>query len=70
MYLAKLYYHLSLVPGMPTQVVAVCADAFKLLTKSKHKISVDDLRLPWKPIDRILRPDLFLSRRQFEYTCV
>ncbi|EFI28576.1 membrane protein [Coprinopsis cinerea okayama7 len=67
-YLAKLYYQLSLVPGMPTQVVAVCADGFKLLTKSKNKISIEDMRLPWKPIDKILRQDLFLSRRQFEYT--
>ncbi|TFK30307.1 hypothetical protein FA15DRAFT_662249 [Coprinopsis marcescibilis] len=66
--LAKLYYNLSLVPGMSMQVVAACADGFKMLTKSKNKITVEDMRLPWKPIDRILRQDLFLSRRQFEYT--
>ncbi|RXW16590.1 hypothetical protein EST38_g9267 [Candolleomyces aberdarensis] len=66
--LAKLYFSLSVVPGTSTQVVAVCADAFKVLTRSKKKISIEDIRIPWKPIFDILKHDLFLSRRQFEYT--
>lgn len=66
--LAKLYFSLAVVPGTSTQVVAVCADALKLLTRSKKKISIKDLRLPWKPIYEILKHDLFLTRRQFEYT--
>lgn len=66
--LAKLYFHLSVTPGMSTEMVSTCADAFKTLTKSKHKITIDDMRLPWKPIYDILGQDLFLSRRQFEYT--
>jgi proteasome activator subunit 4 len=53
---------------MPTQLVATCADAFQTLTKSKKKLSIDDMRLPWKPIYNILSEDLFLTRRQFEYT--
>lgn len=68
--LAKLYFHLSITPGMPNLIVATCADQFKELTKSKNKITVDDMRLPWKPIYDILSQDLFLSRRQFEYTFV
>jgi proteasome activator subunit 4 len=51
-------------------LVATCADAFQALTKSKKKLSVDDMRLPWKPIYNILKEDLFLTRRQFEYTYV
>jgi proteasome activator subunit 4 len=41
----------------------------KLLTRSKRKLTIDDMRLPWKPIFDILRRDLFLTRRQFEYRC-
>lgn len=68
--LARLYFHVCTIPGLSTQMVATCSDAFKLLTKSKKQISIDDLRLPWKPVYDILSRDLFLSRRQFEYTYV
>ena len=51
-------------------IVATCADAFKILTQSKDKITIDDMRLPWKPIYDILSQDLFLSRREFIYTFV
>lgn len=67
--LAKLYYQISVTPSMPTQMIATCADGFKALTRSKRKISIEDMRLPWKPIYDILSQDLFLTRRQFEYTC-
>ncbi|KAK1232605.1 Proteasome activator BLM10 [Marasmius sp. AFHP31] len=66
--LAKLYFHVSVTPGMSAQVIATCADGFKVLTQSKKKVSVKDFRLPWKPIYDILKEDLFLDRRQFEYT--
>lgn len=66
--LAKLYFHIATTPGMPTQVMAVCADGLSNLTRSKKKLSIDDMRLPWKPIYNILREDLFLTRRQFEYS--
>lgn len=68
--LARLHFHMSITPGMPPQIVATCADGFKALTRSKHKITIDDMRLPWKPIYDILKQDLFLTRRQFEYTSV
>ncbi|KAJ7169566.1 hypothetical protein C8R46DRAFT_1162360 [Mycena filopes] len=55
-------------PGMPSQVMATCADGFKSLTESVKKISIKDMRLPWRPIYDILSRDLFLTRRQFEYT--
>lgn len=68
--LSKLYFQISLTPGLSTLIVATCADEFKELTESKHKITIDDMRLPWKPIYDILSQDLFLSRRQFEYRFV
>jgi proteasome activator subunit 4 len=66
--LAKLYFHLATLPAMPTQVVAVCADALRNLVKSSKVVTVEDLRLPWRPIYDILHKDIYLSRRQFEYT--
>lgn len=66
--MAKLYFALCTTPGMSTQVVAACADTLQLLTRSKKKLSIDDMRLPWMPIYDLLSKDLFLTRRQFEYT--
>lgn len=68
--LAKLYFYLSITPEISTQILATCADGFELLTRSKLKVTIDDMRLPWKPIYDILSQDLFLRRRQFEYTFV
>ncbi|KAF9036519.1 hypothetical protein BDZ89DRAFT_1100671 [Hymenopellis radicata] len=59
--LAKIYFYVVTIPGMSTQMVATRSDAFKLLTKSKKRIGVDGLRLPWKPVYEILSADLFLS---------
>ena len=53
-------------PGMPLHIVATCSDALEILTRSKNKLSIQDIRLPWLPILDILRYDLFLTRRQFE----
>lgn len=47
-------------------IVSTCSDTFVALTRSKKKVSIEDLRLPWKPIYDILSKDLFLTRRQFE----
>jgi proteasome activator subunit 4 len=66
--LAKLYFHLATTPGMSTQLVATAADTVKALIGSKKKVTIKDMRLPWKPIYTVLSQDLFLSRRQFEYT--
>lgn len=66
--LCQLYFAICTTPGMSTQVVAACADTLQFLTRSHKKLSIEDMRLPWKPIYNILKKDLFLSRREFEYT--
>ncbi|KAI0932581.1 hypothetical protein AcV5_004237 [Taiwanofungus camphoratus] len=63
---AKLYFHVCTTPGMPTHIVAAGSDALQVLIRSKNKLTIDDMRLPWKPIFKILSKDLFLTRRQFE----
>ena len=64
--LAKLYYEVCVIPGMQMDVVTSCMDTLSMLVRSKRKLSVDDLRLPWKPAYKLLKKDLFLKRRQFE----
>ncbi|KAH7104159.1 hypothetical protein BKA62DRAFT_635182 [Auriculariales sp. MPI-PUGE-AT-0066] len=64
--LAKLYLELCTMPGMPSHILATFTEGFHSLTRSKKKLSVADMRLPWKEIYKILSEDLFLSRRQFE----
>ncbi|KAL4069445.1 hypothetical protein J3A83DRAFT_4095440 [Scleroderma citrinum] len=65
--LAKLYFQVSVTPGMSIQVIAICSESLSLLTRSKRKLSIEDMRLPWWPLYDTLRKDLFLTRRQFEY---
>ena len=64
--LVKLYYEVATMPGMPTNIMAVAAEGLNVFTRSKAKLSIDDLRLPWKPIYNLLSKELFLSRRKFE----
>jgi len=68
--LIRIYFHLATLPGMPTHIVAAVSDGLHVLTRSKKKLTIEDLRLPWKPLFNILDDDLFLSRRQFEIRCV
>ena len=64
--LARLYYELCVTPGMQSYLVSTWADGLAALIRSKKKLCIDDMRLPWKPIYDVLKKELFLTRRQFE----
>ena len=64
--IARLYYELCTMPGMPSYLLSTWADGLGALIRSKKKISIDDMRLPWRPIYKLLEKELFLTRRQFE----
>jgi len=64
--LARVYYELCVTPGMPTYLLSTWAEGLATLLRSKKKVTIKDIRLPWKPIYRILKRELFLTRRQFE----
>ncbi|CCA68831.1 hypothetical protein PIIN_02692 [Serendipita indica DSM 11827] len=66
--LVKLFYQICVVPGMPADTVSACMDSLAMFSRSKKKLSIEDLRLPWRPVYKILSCDLFLRRRQFEYS--
>ena len=54
---------------MPTHIVSNCADNLQVWTRSKKKLTIEDMRLPWLAIYKILSKDLFLTRRQYEIRC-
>ncbi|KAL1951774.1 hypothetical protein VTO73DRAFT_923 [Trametes versicolor] len=62
----KTYLHVCTTPGMPNHIVAACADGLQVMSRSKKKLSIEDVRLPWMPMYKILSKDLFLTRRQYE----
>jgi proteasome activator subunit 4 len=64
--LARVYYELCVTPSMPSYLLATWASDLSALIRSKKKLSIKDMRLPWKPVYRILKAELFLTRRQFE----
>jgi proteasome activator subunit 4 len=51
---------------MNTSRLAGSADIFRFLTRSKNKLTIEDMRLPWKPLYEIFHKTLFYSRREFE----
>lgn len=64
--LARVYYELCVAPSMPSYLLSNWSEGLSSLLRSKKKTSIKDLRLPWRPIYRILKAELFLTRRQFE----
>ena len=67
--LARLYYELCATPGMPIYLLSTWVEGLGRLIRSKRKLCIDDMRLPWKPVYGLLKKELFLTRRQFEIKC-
>lgn len=68
--LAALYYHLTLIPGLDTRIVDVCASMAITLLTPKRKISNRDLTLPWKPLYDLLYAQLFPKARTIGLTAI
>ncbi len=63
--LIKLYYEVVTQPCMPRYVTSSLIDSLDVLAKSKKKVSIFDLRLPWKPIYELLSKNLLTPRRAY-----
>ena len=61
--LIKLYYHICTTPGMPQYIVDSCAGTIVTVLDTK-KLTIEDLRLPWKPVYTLLHKNLFVKGRQ------
>ncbi|KAI0322307.1 hypothetical protein OF83DRAFT_1161297 [Amylostereum chailletii] len=65
--LVRLYYELSLLPGVEPRVLRNWIDmVFRLLASkggSRRKLEAADLQLPWKPLWRALQKELWVKTR-------
>ncbi|GLB36441.1 putative protein with domain of unknown function (DUF3437) [Lyophyllum shimeji] len=65
--LARLYYELSLIPGVEPRVTRAWADMLSRLLASKpgskRKLEPSDLQLPWQPLWRVLQKELWPMKR-------
>ena len=64
--LVRIYFEVAVLPSMPPSTVNTAVEGLAYLVRSKKKLSIDNLRLPWKPVYKMLSRELFLSRRKFE----
>lgn len=61
--LIVLYYHICTTPGMPTFIVQSCSSTIVNLLDTK-KLTIKDLRLPWRPVYDLIHNKLFMKSRQ------
>lgn len=70
--LVRLYYDLSLLPGIEARLVRGWTDMVTRLlankTGQKRKLEATDLVLPWKPLWRSLQKELWPKNRLYEST--
>ena len=70
--LVRLYYELSLLPGVEPRVIRSWTDMLaRLLANkagSKRKLESQDLQLPWQPLWRALQKELWPKKRNLDPT--
>ncbi|SCV72468.1 BQ2448_4005 [Microbotryum intermedium] len=68
--LTKLYFELSVLPGMDARLVDIAANMTMSLLENKKRIDITDIQLPWRPIFAILEKELFPKQRKTGLTNV
>jgi proteasome activator subunit 4 len=65
--LVRLYYELSILPGIEPRLIRSWADMLSRLLAGKsdvrRKLEPEDLQLPWKPLWRVLQKELWIKTR-------
>ena len=65
--LTRLYYELSLIPGIEPRVLRSWADMLSRLIcnkpDSRRKLDAQDLQLPWRPLWHVLQKELWPKKR-------
>jgi proteasome activator subunit 4 len=63
--LVRLYYEISILPGIDPRLIRKSADMLSKLIASKsdtrRKLEPEDLQLPWRPLWRVLQKELWLK---------
>ncbi|KAF9423952.1 hypothetical protein BGZ94_008121 [Podila epigama] len=62
--LAKVFYELTVAPGMDCTMIEAWSTYCRRLIKKKAQIGPDDLTLPWRPLYNLLEKILFPKNRQ------
>lgn len=65
--LARVYYHLAVLPGVPTTVNQAASTCMTLLGGRK-KMTIAHLVLPWRPLYTMLKRELFVKERKTNQT--
>lgn len=68
--LARLYYHLTVLPGMEARIAEVTAKMCMTLLDGKRRSSIADLVLPWRPLYTLLERELFPKQRKTGMTTI
>jgi proteasome activator subunit 4 len=68
--LVRLYYELTVLPGVEPRVVRQWVDMVSRLIANKpsarRKLEAEDLQLPWQPLWRALKKELWPKKRLHE----
>jgi len=62
--LARIYFHVAVLPGLETRIVELAANTCMALIESKKRINNHDLVLPWRPLHALLVKELFPKNRR------
>ena len=70
----RLFYELSLLPGIEPRLIRSWVDDLSRVLANKgdapRKIEPEDLQLPWRPLWRVLRKELWPKKRAYESSYV
>ena len=69
-----LFYELALLPGIEPRIIRSWVDDLSRILANKgdapRKIEPEDLQLPWRPLWRALRKELWPKKRAYESSYV
>ncbi|GAA5836406.1 hypothetical protein JCM11251_007072, partial [Rhodosporidiobolus azoricus] len=68
--LARLYFEISVLPGMDARLVDIAVNQAITLLEPKKRIDISDLQLPWRPLYDLLEKELFPKQRKTGLTNV
>ena len=72
--LVRLFYELVLLPGIEPRIIRSWVDDLSRILANKgdapRKIEPEDLQLPWRPLWRALRKELWPKKRAYESSYV
>ncbi|BGP18854.1 hypothetical protein JCM10213_003509 [Rhodosporidiobolus nylandii] len=68
--LARLYFEISVLPGMDARLVDIAVNQAITLLEPKKRIDITDLQLPWRPLYDLLEKELFPKQRKTGITNV